>query len=184
MKMKMNINIADLDYPLFLICETLEEDINHSLAEITTETEIYNVEDINLKYNFIIQPVNNNEIIYWKFIYEIRSKFRFIYPDKLNFNLNDAYDIIIGTHNAEELKGVSFNEKAKDLECKIINERNEIGFLKCKINKNHFSEKESGYYFIQQNNHLNIKSIYYEMPPIKVILDDEEDEGNQDEEER
>ena len=176
-------------YPLYLICETpeFEEDLNYTLAEITTETEIYNVDEINVKYNFIIQPVNNKEIIYSKFTYEIGSKIRFIYPDELNFNLNDSYDIIIGTHNAEELKGISFNEKANDLECEIINERNEIGFLKCKINKSHFIGKQSGYYFIQQSNHLNTKSINYEVPPIKVILNSEEDEEEnqyeQDEEE-
>ena len=122
-------------YPLFLICETPEEDINYTLAEITTETEIENVYDINVKYYFMIQPVNNKDIIYSKITYEIGSKIKFIYPDELDFNLNDTYDIIIGTHRAEELKGVSFNEQVDDLECEIINERNEIGFLKCSIKK-------------------------------------------------
>ena len=66
------------------------------------------------------------------------------------------------------LIGVSYNEEAEDLECEIIS----IELKRCKIPKEHFKGKKSGYYFVMHKNHFNKKTINYEVPPIQVIIDE------------
>lgn len=121
----MNINGKDkrascsfqkyYDKPLLMVC-FLENDGTNWLKEITKEKPYTN---LNIKYNFIIKPVNNEErinlnknadgsIIYW------------LYPEVLDFTKSDTLTIEYGLKEPSSLVGISFNDKAKDLNCQTF----------------------------------------------------------------
>ena len=69
---------------------------------------------------------------------------------------------------SDRIKGIALNEEADYLNCEIILE----SYIKCTLDKHHFNGKKSGYYFTKHSNPMNVKSINYEVPPIKVIVDE------------
>lgn len=155
--------------PLYLICYIKDEGTYH-LKEITEEEE-YN--EVNIKYNFKIQPVKNEEKVEYKdagtFIY-------YLYPDVFNFTGRDNFTILYYPGIKDNLKGITFNEDKEDLKCENFG----TVYKKCEVPKSHFIGKKSGYYFTKCTNHNGGKTIFYEIPPVKVILspDDETQQGN------
>ena len=148
--------------PLLLVCFVNKEGTNW-LKEITEE-KIY--DNLNIKYNFTIQPVNNEEKIYFQ-----RGSGTFIYwvhPELLDFTKSDSLIIEYGMESPSSLTGITFNENARDLNCQTIGKH----VKRCTVPKSHFEGLKSGYYFPKHNNHLGTKSTSYENPPVKVILDD------------
>ena len=146
--------------PLLLVC--FVKDGVFWLKEI--EEEII-LDDINIKYNFRIQPVNNNK----KIISdrgEKGSAIYFLYPEILDFTKEDILTVDYFIENPDSLTGITFNEDAEDLICETLGRR----IKRCKVPKSHFNGKESGYYFTKHANHLDGKSFSYEAPPIKIIL--------------
>ena len=143
-----------------MICLVNNEGI-HWLKEITEE-KIFN--DLNIKYNFRIQPVNNEEKIDFK---RVTGTFIFFnYPNILDFTKSDSLFIEYALENPKSLVGLTFNENKEDLSCQTIGK-----FIKkCTVPKSHFEGKKTGYYFLKHNNHLNGKSTSYEGLPVKVIL--------------
>ena len=146
--------------PLLIVCWT--RDGTFWLKEIKNETIL---DDVNIKYNFRIQPVNNTK----KIISDKEQKSSFIfclYPEILDFTKEDilTVDYIVGKRDL--LTGITFNEDADDLICETIDYANK----RCIVPKSHFNGKKSGYYFTKHSNHLNRKSVSYEAPAIKVIL--------------
>ena len=150
------------NYPLLLLCQIREEG-TFTLSEIKEEKILT---DINIKYDFRIQPVNNNE----KIISKDKRYFyiRFIFTEVLDFTSSDSLTIeYLFDKHPDEIKGITLNKDSSDLECK------DIGKIKqCIVPKSHFEGKKTGYYFTMHTNHLNEKSFSCEVPPIKVILPD------------
>ena len=148
--------------PLLMVCWVGGNNVSW-LKEIENE-QIYN--NLNIRYNFRILPVINEEKIYYEPAYG--DYITRIYPQVLDFRKNDNLfiDYII-EDLAENVNGITFNENKPDLSCEImLNE-----FKRCYVPKSHFEGKE-GYYFTKHTNHLGNKSTNYEAPPVKVILYD------------
>ena len=156
--------------PLIMVC--WRPDQKSHLNEIDEEIVLNN---LNIKYNFRIQPVNNNEMI--NSDRNVDGSFIFIVnPQVLDFSSQDSLTLEYYSENADCLNGMTFNENAPDLECENINKR----LKRCTVPKSHFKGLESGYYFTKHQNHLNGKSISYEVPPVKVILSDPGSDSDKD----
>ena len=152
--------------PLFIVCFISENGTNW-LKEITEE-KIYN--EINVKYNFRIQPVKNTEEIYYE--RESGSFIFYLYPEILNFTQTESLIIEYLIESPNSLNGITFNENSQDLNCETIGK----GIKRCIVPKSHFIGKTSGYYFTKHINHLSKKSTNYEVSPVKVILEDSTDD--------
>ena len=149
------------EFPLLIVC-WVNEDGTNVLNEITEE-KIYN--DLNIKYNFRIQPVKNEEKIESKsssgtFIY-------YCYPHILDFTKSDSLSVEFEVESPDILTGVTFNENKGDLSCQTLGNR----IKKCIVPKSHFDGKKTGNYFLKHTNHLNSKSTSYEVNPVHVITD-------------
>ena len=134
-----------------------------SLKEIKND---YAINDINIKYNFIIKPVNNNQkinIINSDYSYPIIAS---IYPNILDFTSNDSFDIDLYLDEPKNVTGITFNEEVEDLKCENL-----IKIKRCKISKEHFKGKNDGYYYIKYLNHnINKKSTSFVTNPVTIIL--------------
>ena len=148
-------------FPLLLLCWAYGEGTN-VLNEITEE-KIF--DNINIKYNFRIQPVKNEEKIEVK---RVQSSFIYYnYPYILDFTKSDSLSVNYHIEEFDHLTGLTFNENKGDLTCQIIKRK----ITKCTVPKSHFDGKETGYYFLKHTNYLYGKSTSYEGVPVKVILD-------------
>ena len=148
-------------FPLLMVCHV--DNGTTRLEEITQEIVLDN---LNIKYNFRIQPVNNKEII--NCIFNSSTKIQYNYPYVLDFTKSDSITVEYFMEISQYFEGATFNENAKDLSCENIG----TYCKKCIVPKSHFAGKKNGYYFIKHNNHLGGKSTNYESLPVKVILDD------------
>ena len=158
--------------PVLLLCKKLylleDGDILY-LKEIKNNNPENN---INIKYNFIILPTDNNEKInvinnYNIYDYAGINAIYKIYPSILNFTLNDSLIIDIHVEKPRDVSGLTFNENNGNLIC-----INLVQIKRCKISKNHFNNMNKEYYYIKYDNNLdfNSKSISYYTNPIRVIL--------------
>ena len=158
--------------PLLLFCIKKYEGIL-SLKEIENEIRLNN---INSKYNFIIQPVKNNEnitIINTKNRLPIISS---IYPNILNFTKKNTFEIILYLQGERStpLEGITFNEKEKDLECKNLGYK-----IICNVSKEHFKGINNKYYYLKYYNpNVNNKVTSFLATPIKIILPKTEPKSN------
>ena len=132
-----------------------------SLKEITKELIF---DDINVKYNFRIQKYKFDKFN----VDENVNGFNIpiIYPEFFDFSKKDKLDFYVYSAYPDDAKGLSFNENGGELNCNVNGKTN----VKCSISKNYFNGKKNGYYFIRHKNSLNISTISYEAPPVKVIL--------------
>ena len=145
--------------PLLIVCW-----VNGQYWLKKIEEEII-IEDSNIKYNFRIQPVEYTE----KIIFDSDERGSFIswvYPEILDFTKKDSFIVEYFLEEAKSIKGVTFNEKAKDLDCEDFDKN----VKRCTVTKDHFKGQKSDFYFTKHSNHIGGKSISYEAPPIKVIL--------------
>ena len=149
------------NYPLFVICMVPYSGTSW-LKEIKKEIVLNNA---NVRYNFRIQPVKNEEKIYsggdgsGTFI-------MWSYPEVLDFTKNDNLYIDYKSMAPNNIKGLTFNEEKEDLTFNI--RENEL--LRCTVPKKHFEGKKTDYYFIKHTNYKNGKSTNYESTPVKIIL--------------
>ena len=144
---------------LVMIC-LISKGGEFSLGEIENQTI---VENTNIKYNFIIQPINNTEKC---IISGDGGIMLFAIQKVLDFTLYDSIIIdsaIIPSFNS---KGIKLNPEGNDLECTDIKEF----YKRCIVSISHFNNKTSGYYYTHHDNHLNKSIIFYESSPFKVIL--------------
>ena len=167
--------------PLLLVCYINSYNYNYMhLKEIKTEISL---SEVNIKYNFKIQPYNNTDIIEF---YE-NSQYVdiiFYYPQVLDFTSQDELIITyIGDfHNSDqEIQKIRLNNNSDDLNCQLINKTD---ILECVVPKSHFKEKKSGNYYAIHINDLNNQTILYQIPPVKIILNDESEEEEEEEEEQ
>ena len=70
--------------------------------------------------------------------------------------------------NPDNIIGISFNENATDLICQTTGR----DVKRCTVPKSHYNGLKNGYYFTKHQNLLGGKSNNYEVPPVKVILND------------
>ena len=117
----------------------------------------------NIRYNFIIEPVKNEEKIYHS-SGDRGVSIEVLYPETLNFSGTEYLNIYYVPQGSNKLKGITFNKEKGDLDCEIKGSK----LVKCRVPKNHFDK--NGYYFTKHTNHLDGKSIYYESVPVKVVL--------------
>ena len=150
--------------PLLIVCFINNEGTNW-LKEITQE-KIF--DNLNIKYKFRIQTVNNEEKINCKTRTGMGTFIFYNYPYILDFTKSDSLTVEYGMENPKSLVGLTFNENSKDLSCNTIGRE----IKRCTVTKSHFDGKKNGYYFIKHSNHLDGKSTSYEGFPVKVILDD------------
>ena len=150
------------DKPLLILCSTISQGTFY-IGDIKHETELY---EINIKYNFFIQPVINYEEVT---INSPGSSNMFITPKLLDFTLNDEINIEFFMLYPENSKNIRLNLYSDNLICE--NKNNNI--KKCLVPKSHFENKLTGDYYMYHLNHLNKYSIYYELSPIRVILSNE-----------
>lgn len=149
--------------PLLIICYLdygqIQEDIL-TLKEIENEIKL---NEINNKYNFRIQPVNNNESI--SYVDKNYCLIQSIHPNILNFKEKNSIEIELLIENPNYLNGITFNENSEDLKC--VDSGN---LKKCIVPRDHFKEEKKRYYYIKYNGFNNSKFNSYENFPIKIIL--------------
>ena len=163
---KNNENICFMrkyeDYPLLIICFT-KPGKSH-LLNINKEIFLGN---INIKYNFIIQPSINSEIIE---NFGEGTFINWVYPNILNFTEKNDILVEFGIEQPDLIKNIKLNEKDDNyIKCK-----NKGSIKKCLINKNHFKEMHINFItnkiFTMHLNHLNQNTISYEIKPFSIIL--------------
>ena len=139
---------------MLILCEGLyHEDVLY-LKEIKSNIL---VDDVNIQYNFIILPVNNQEkttLIKNNYYYDYPTNIIYqIFPNILNFTSNDSLEIDLYLEKPRDVNGITFNEYAEDLKC-----INLIQIKRCKVPKEHFKGKNDGYYYIKYDNNLDFNS--------------------------
>ena len=163
--------------PLLLLCyiDSYTDSNFMYLKEIKTEI---NLSEINIKYNFKIQPYNDKDIIEF-YEYDKYIDIIYYYPQVLDFTSQDEFIITyIGNFGKNdsypEIPKIRLNIDSEDLNCQLLSEENSL--LECVVPKSHFEGKKSGNYYTIHINDLNNQTILYQIPPIKVILNDESEE--------
>ena len=146
---------------LLMICKLPKDHGNtFSLGEIKNQIELHK---INVKYNFYILPTKNEEICNIK---RNGGFVQFTFPKTLDFISKDSITIEYWMENPNDSKLIKLNPDGNDLECTVDSKK----LKRCTVNKSHFKNKKSGYYFTHHPNHLNKSIIYYESSSINVIL--------------
>lgn len=84
------------------------------LGNITKEIKI---NDISIKYNFLIQPVFNNESFYYN---NMRDHIYTASPETLDFTIKDSFYMVFGVKNPVKLRNVTLNPDASNLDCIVI----------------------------------------------------------------
>ena len=158
---------------LLLYC-SLNDDAKYHLDPITNEIRL---NDIHERFNFIIEPIKNDDIIY---TYSSGSRLLMAYPEIIDLSLSDTTNIkyfIYHDKYKEDLVNITIprfrlNINSSDLVCQIKwNYVNAIS--SCNVPLNHFKGEKSGYFYTYKMNHLDEWAINYEVPPIYILLPEE-----------
>ena len=132
-----------LDKPLLLLCNIPYQG-TFSLGEI--KDSIF-LDDIHIRYNFIILPVINNEEIN---VGGEGSYIFFAHPKVLNFTTTETITINFFMESYKVQTYVRLIPDLYDLEC-IDGEH----LKKCIISIDYFTNKKSGFYYAYHLNYLN-----------------------------
>ena len=148
--------------PLLFLCHS---DLKGRLGKIG---EIV-LDNINIKYNFRILSINNEEYCYQ---YNIGSTALFVYPKILDFNSSEELYINYVMQSSMNTNGIRLNIDSNDL-----NDGYYIGnsILSLRIDRHHFRNNPSGYY--NTYHFLSSEIGYfplYEFSPFKVIIPDDD----------
>lgn len=135
----------------------------------------YNIEKIegfyknnsHYKYNLIFETQTMDVTIHVNSYPSVT--FMNIFPETINFASKDVSQILLFIAGRASINSIRFNIDGEDLECTNIPW--EIGTIKnCTITREHFNNKESGYYLIHYKNSLNKYVILYESFGLNAIL--------------
>ena len=155
----------DNNLSLLLLCKISNTGI-FSLGEITKELILNN---INIKYNLLIQPTLNSEIFN---VSGNRGSILITSPMILDFYLDNSLIIYFYINDIEYINEIKLNpDSEEDLECDTIN-----NMKKCIVTNSHFSGKQDEYYFIYYKNNFDGYSKFLELSPIKVILPESQEQ--------
>ena len=151
----------DPDKPLLFLCTGFQQG-KYSLKGLINEEII--LDNINVKYNFRIQPTSNTEE------FEVKKNGNFIhlvYPNILDFTKKNQYKIqfLFGKENNNYFKHLRLLPDLEDLKCINITQ----GFT-CDIDSEYVENNLDKYYNLYHSNDLETFKILYEVPPFKVIL--------------
>ena len=137
---------------------------NNSLGKMTEQKIL---DDIHIKYNFIILPFENNEIFT---IEGSGSRVLFLYSQVFDFYKLDSYIFDIMMHSPENTNNIMINSFS--LDCNISSSSLSTPcFKRCIIRKEYFNNYYGIHHFyIQHTNNINSSSIFYEISPIGVKL--------------
>ena len=156
------------EQPFFLHCLMTKEG-SFSLFQ---NDKIQILDNINIKYNFIILPIKNQLNFN---VQNYGSYFFFEYPHTLVFHKEE--ELIIDYHflgrNGTSI-GIKLNPDSNASKC-VDKYLNDINIKRCNIKMNHFDGKKSGYYNTYYINNTNNYSLVYSLSPIKVSLPKEND---------
>ena len=149
--------------PLYLSCAIQ----NNPGEYIIEKIEGFNLSDSHYKYNFIFATQTMHETIH---INEPTSVYiNNIFPETINFNSKDVSQLLLFIPGMGNLNNIRLNKDGEDLACNII--KYEGGSIKnCTITKEHFKDKDSGYYYIHYKNNANNYVTLYEYFGVNVIL--------------
>ena len=146
---------------LLMICQLPNnQGESFSLGEIKDQIDL---KDINIKYNFHIIPVKNEEQCA---VSGEGVSISFNVPRTLDFTSKDSFTIDYIMDNPENERGIRLNPEGNALACTIESKT----IKRCTVSIDHFKDKKSGYYFTHHLNHLDNTIIYHEATPINVIL--------------
>ena len=149
---------------LIMLCKMTKEG-TYSIGSIDSE---FNLKNINIYYNFLIQPSNNDD----KFnVKGLGSFIKFVAPIQLDFYSNDEIDVFFIMDNPYNSKGITFFEGSKELECNDLyayEDVNEYPMKVCKITYDYFTKE--GKYNVYYMNSENSLQKFYEIPEFNVIL--------------
>ena len=146
--------------PLLFLCLKPYDIIRSSLGGNKEEVILDN---IHIKYNFRIQPVNRPEIFTMK---NKGSKIIIRYPTKLDFNKNDLIPIYFIMSEPKNIRGIRLNYYSEELNCEYPDDN----VKKCLVPKSHFDFRKSGYFYTYYLNEQNELNIFYDISPILVKL--------------
>jgi len=123
----------------------------------------FQLNDIHYKYNFIFgtQDINKDITITTSISYYVI----YSYPKTLDFISTDSLTLYIFTPYANHLNNIRLNENGEDLDC-IDGEL----IKKCTVKKDHFKDRENGYYLIHHKNNEGKYVTNYEDFGINVII--------------
>ena len=148
--------------PLLLICKNS----NFYSAKLQDIEEEIILNDINIKYNFRIQPFNSIDRIYFDNIGTFSAILA--YPQILDFISQDSINITF-YGNISNKAGFRLNKETSDLNCELLGGNH---ILSCIVPKNHFKGRKSGYYNLIHLDvydwHENVNN-FYDIPPFQVI---------------
>ena len=149
-----------LNSPLLFLCQKIF--LKDYLGEIREETILNNS---SIKYDFYIQPVKNYE----KMIFDgyFVTAF-FVFPKLLDFNSNEELIINYMMKGILFLNNLRLNADSNNLNCSSRDIH-----LKCSVNRKHFENLKSGYYYTYHFSGDKSSSIIYELSPIQVIIPDD-----------
>ena len=130
---------------------------------IEKSTQIYTLENINIKYNFIIPTFSNYD--QFSFNSDRGTFVNFSYPNILDFTKQEIYTIDYCVESPYYLDNIKLDlDSSNYLECE-----NKNGYVKrCEVPKSHFTANKNGYY----NTYASNKQLY-ELAPIQVIFEKE-----------
>ena len=139
-------------------------------AKSSGEFSLGNINDMNLDkisilYNFKIIEVQNYETCIISS--NVGSKLRFVYPNELDFNVEQSYIIKYQVDDPTKISKIKLNnDSLLELEC-----IDKIGIKECTVPITHFNKP--GDYYTYYTDSLGSQMIAYEVSTIKVILNNE-----------
>ena len=158
-----NFKLPNNKSNLLLFCNRLNSsETDFYLGNITNEIILTN---IHYKYNFRIQPVENNELV--SYVWESGYIMEAVYPNVLDFSLDTNLNLIYITEYPSRIYTIQLNPNSSPLKC------NNLIYAKiCTVPISYFRNLELDYYYTYHRNsyHYNLLFINYEIPPIKIII--------------
>ena len=153
--------IKNTDKNLLLLCTLHYEEGNYTFGEITQEVEVDNV---NIKYNFVIPEVMKNDEIFE--LGSLRGNIYDFSQPELDFTKNEEINLWYTGDDPTSPKKLRLNPEGNELQCESKRE----DYILCKVPKSHFNGKKTGLYYIHYENYKGGMSTSYGVHPIKVIL--------------
>ena len=144
---------------LLILCESTNQ---QDVLYFGKSTKIIILDNIYYKYNFIIHPIENYEIIN---IEGYDEPFKLIYPETLKLDLEQKLKLRYIIETTRETAIIKLHPDSPSLEC-----QNLIGMKMCRVSYENIPAVISGYYYTYHLNHLNKFSINYEINPINIIF--------------
>ena len=149
--------------PLLLLCKSdYYYSSSYYYLNINEEIELNNS---NIKYNFLIQPVTINDYFY---VYDSGNEGIFVHPKVLDFSKYDKITIYYLMNSYSVNPKIKLNPDSSALE--FINGNYEH-YKSYRVERKHFENKKSGYYYSYYYIiNYDYNSIFYELPPIQVVI--------------